>query len=153
MRTFFFEQVRERAGETDKALVGHYRRELTDYARTIEAVAEQKVGGREDKMGVRGWWRGSTTGVDLQTISIFWSHRYNGMLACASRVLSAPRLCLSPSEQYLRSLDSGDILTEAEKNAVVAKKIGLQLPEVTEFNKPIEESEGPGQYTMPNVKD
>jgi hypothetical protein len=31
--------------------------------------------------------------------------------------------------QFLRSLDHGDVLTEVEKNAVVAKKIGLALPE------------------------
>ena len=58
----------------------------------------------------------------------------------------------SCSEQYLRSLDSGDVLTEAEKNAVVAKKIGLSLPEITEFNKPLDESTQAQQYTIPGLK-
>ncbi len=31
--------------------------------------------------------------------------------------------------QFLRNLDAGDNLTESEKNEVVAKKIGLAMPE------------------------
>jgi hypothetical protein len=33
-------------------------------------------------------------------------------------------------EQFLRNLDYGDHITESEKNAVVARKIGLAMPQV-----------------------
>ena len=44
---------------------------------------------------------------------------------CCARLRSTPDLLL----QFLRGLDAGDILTESEKNAVVARKIGLTMPE------------------------
>ena len=46
-RMFFFEKIRERRGETDKARVSTWRRQLFDYAKLVEATHEQKVGQAE----------------------------------------------------------------------------------------------------------